>query len=368
MTGPAIASTGKRPATPDPAAAVQISVVIGSHEAGAELEETLASLAAQQGAPGWECLIVANGRFQADAPLRRRLTEDSRFRLLHSPAAGLTLALREGCAQARGRWIARIDVGDVMEANRLQRQAAALEQCPSCVLCTSAVQICGPRWEPIWIDRVGAACHTPLQALQTPASQGLAVSIPHHASVMFSREAYELAGGYREQFYFGQDWDLWYRLAQQGAFVVLDDVLTRMRLRTRGISSLHRREQVAIAKLSLACHIARCEGRSEQEFLEEAARIRPGAPGPARANLARRREAEGLYFIAENMRRNGDPRCRRYFFQALRRRFWLPRLWLRAAQSLTLRPRAAPPSNSTTLMATSNAAPEPGRSKSDPLA
>ena len=31
-----------------------------------------------------------------------------------------------------------------------------------------------------------------------------------------TREAYLQAGGYRRDFYFGQDWDLWYRLAQQG--------------------------------------------------------------------------------------------------------------------------------------------------------
>lgn len=350
-----------------PSAAVTISVVLGTHEAGAELEETLASLVAQRGAPAWECLIVANGRFEADAALQHRLATDSRFRLLHSEPPGLTEALRLGCAHARGRWIARIDVGDVMEANRLQRQAAGLERYGACVLCTSSVQICGPHWEPIWIDRATGPVNTPVDALQTPASRGLTVDIPHHASVMFSREAYLLAGGYRRDFYFGQDWDLWYRLAQQGPFLVLDEVLTTMRLRTQGISSLHRREQVAIARLSLACHIARSAGQSEAALLEEARRIRPSHPARKRREIWRSREAEGLYFIAENMRRQGDPRCRHYFLLALRQGFWRPRLWWRTLQSLSLRHTKAPPSAPTGRMATSSAAQDLAEKNSNPV-
>lgn len=316
---------------------VEISVVIGTHEAGSELEETLASIAHQEDAPLWECLIVGNGHFQPDAALHHRLATDPRFRLLHSQPPGLTEALLQGCAQAHGRWIARIDVGDVMEPSRLRRQAEGLQHFPECVLCTSAVQICGPSWEPIWIDRADGPVNTPVQALRTPAAIGLGVVIPHHASVMFSRQAYGEAGGYRRQFYFGQDWDLWYRLAHQGSFLVLDEVLTSMRLRSQGISSLHRREQTAIARLSLACHIARCEGRKEDDLLQKAATIRPSHAKRKRMLFWRTREAEGLYFIAENLRRNGDPRCRIYFLRALRKGFWIPRLWLRSLQSLRLK-------------------------------
>lgn len=318
---------------------LEVSVVIGTHEAGSELEETLASIANQEDAPIWECLIVGNGRFQPDAALQHRLATDPRFRLLHSQPPGLTEALLQGCAQAQGRWIARIDVGDVMEPSRLRRQAEGLKRFPECVLCTSAVQICGPSWEPIWIDRSDSPVNMPVQAMQTPASQGLRVAIPHHASVMFHRQAYAEAGGYRRQFYFGQDWDLWYRLAQQGSFLILEEVLTSMRLRTKGISSLHRREQVAIARLSLACHIARCEGRREDDLLQEAATIRPGFSKQKRVLFWRSREAEGLYFIAENLRRIGDPRCRIYFRRALRKGFWIPRLWLRYLQSFSLKTR-----------------------------
>ena len=86
-----------------------ISVVIGCHRDGPLLVASLDSIAAQQQAPAWECLIVANGPFQAGADLQQRLAIDPRFRLLHSPRRGLTEGLILGCAQARGPFIARLD-------------------------------------------------------------------------------------------------------------------------------------------------------------------------------------------------------------------------------------------------------------------
>jgi glycosyltransferase involved in cell wall biosynthesis len=302
-----------------------ISVVIGCHRDGEHLAGTLASIAAQRDAPTWECLIVANGSFQAGDALRQRLAADGRFRLLHSPRQGLTEALILGCSQARGTFIARIDAGDAMEPPRLQRQAEALASDPGAVLCTSAVQVCGPEWEPLWTER----------------GSGQAINIPHHASVLFRRDAYEAAGGYRSAFYFGQDWDLWYRLAERGRFLLLDEPLTSVRLQVDGLSSRHHREQGAIARLSLACQQARARHAPEQPLLEQAARIRPA---PASSNRGTRpvpwdgRRAEGAYFIAEALRRNDDRRCRAYFREALRHGFWKPRIWLRALQSLALRP------------------------------
>jgi hypothetical protein len=339
-----------------PAAAVAISVVVAAHRCNSDLHETLDSIALQQQAPAWECLIVANGPFQSDAVLEQRLQQDPRFRLVHSPQQGLTRALRLGCSQARGPLIARLDVGDAMTPERLQCQGRAFALHPDVVLCTSAVEVCGPLWEPIWIEPGTEPREQPLRADTLPPANGLAVDIPHHASVMFRKQAYEQVGGYREQYYFGQDWDLWYRLATVGSLYVNSQVLTRVRLMPNGISSRHRREQVAIARLSLACYEARKRGESDEALLAQAALIRPNPSpqnrGPRRWSLPwDARRAEGNYFIAEALRRKGDARCHRYFLVALRNGFWKGRIWLRSLQSLSLtlgpRPRLnRPPTRS----------------------
>ena len=314
---------------------VDVTVVVGVHDHCDRLISSLQSVRQQQGPLSWECLVVANGRFQANHRLTALLQSDSRMRLLQSPQSGLTSALSLGCQQAHGALIARLDVGDVMAPGRLQSQVQAFSQHPDLVLATSDVEICGPVWEHLRTDSQPAASGIPQWVNTVPAEQGIAIDIPHHASVMFTRAAYKVVGGYRPEFYFGQDWDLWYRLSSKGTFVHLPEVLTRVRLFADGLSSRHWREQRQIAKLSLACHVARTRGQDENELLDSAAAVLP------RLNRKRwlpwdGRRAEGAYFIAEALRRNGDRRCRSYFKEALLFAFWKPRIWVRACQGLML--------------------------------
>jgi cellulose synthase/poly-beta-1,6-N-acetylglucosamine synthase-like glycosyltransferase len=311
-----------------------ISVVIGCHHDGPALSSTLDSIAAQQDAPAWECLLVANGPFQASDALCQRLAADPRFRLLHSPNQGLTEALILGCRQARGTFIARIDAGDAMAPQRLRCQAEALAADPAAVLCSSAVQECGPAWEPIRINHGRAV-----------AAEAHHIDVPHHASVLFRRDGYEAVGGYRPAFYYGQDRDLWSRLAELGAFLLLSEPLTCIRLQVDGISSRHSREQVKILGFAIACQQARARGASEQPFLEQAAQIRPILAVTNRIDGLipwDGRRANGAYFIAEALRRNKDRRCYGYFCQALWHGFWKPRIWFRAIQSLGLQAKVPP--------------------------
>ena len=89
----------------------------------------------------------------------------------------------------------------------------------------------------------------------------------HHGSVMFRREAYVKAGGYRAAFYYAQDWDLWYRLAALGTFAMVGQCLYRGRVTPGSISSSSRDRQVAYARLShkaisaSAFRPLRCRGR-----------------------------------------------------------------------------------------------------------
>jgi len=316
-----------------------VSCIIGTHELSIQLVETLASVISSRGV-GWELIVVFNGlcrkRYQEAVAVLRKQLPCIRLEYLEKP--GLTGALIKGCSLAKGRAIARLDVGDVMTPSRLDRQFQVLKQHPGCVLVTSDVEVCGPFWEPLQVKRCPFPMQQPQRADTLSAEAGLSIDIPHHASVMVRRSAYALVGGYRNEFYYGQDWDLWYRLAEQGSFFQIPEVLTRVRLFPCGLSSRHWREQRAIAALSRACYAARRSGHPEAPLLVQAARVRPRPPGWRLPSWwpFDRHQAEGAYFIAESLRRNGDPRCRRYFAEAFRHGPWLPKIWLRTAQSLHL--------------------------------
>jgi hypothetical protein len=321
-------------------AAPECSVVLASHAISAPFFESVQSaLSALERCGGdAECVIVLDGLEEADRQRVLHRFSDTPVRLQVRSVAdgGLTRALIVGCHQAQGEFLARLDVGDVMTTDRLARQLEAISTDPHCVLSTSAVEVCGPRWEPLWVNQgTESLAGAPRRVEQSPASEGLAMDIPHHASVMFRRGAYEAVGGYRQAFYFGQDWDLWYRLATIGSFVHLPRVLTRVRLFSDGLSSRHWREQREIARLSLACHVARSQGRSETVLLQQAAAIRPRHEGKCRIPWDSHR-AEGAYLIGEALRRKRDRRCWVYFGEALRHGFWRPKIWLRSIQAVAL--------------------------------
>lgn len=316
------------------------SVVLASHELSAAFEASVQSALealAQCSEPG-ECVVVLDGRSTTDRDLVLRRFADAadQLRVVCVSSGGLTRALIHGCNIAQGEFIARLDVGDAMTSQRLVRQLGAISADPHCVLATSAVEICGPGWEHLWVNRGSETlAGFPTRVDQVPAEQGIAMDIPHHSSVMFRRDVYQAVGGYRSQFYFGQDWDLWYRLASAGRFVHLPEVLTRVRLFSDGLSSRHWREQRDIARLSLACHQARSQQKPESDLLQQAATIRPKPRAKRRLPWDSRR-AEGAYFIGEALRRNGDRRCRVYFHEALRHGFWKPRILARSLQSMVL--------------------------------
>ena len=295
--------------------APSISVVMAVCNGADYLRETLESVLTQT-APDFELLVVNDGSTdpQVDAILSGYATRDARIRLISKPHEGLTRALAAGCAAARGEYVARIDVGDTMLPERLARQRAAFEREPRMAFVSCWTEICGPRWEPLGVkkEKPTGTAGMPILA---PAAR-LRSGPTHHASVMFRSSAYAAAGGYRAEFYYGQDWDLWYRLAGQGWFHLIPQVLQRVRLFPEGISSRFRRRQHAIGRLAREAFRARQGGRSEAPVLARAAALRPG-PGET-DRPARRGVAEGFYFIASRLRQNRDPRCREYFRQSLR--------------------------------------------------
>lgn len=324
------------------AAAPQVSVVLATHGDSENLPDTLASVLAQQGVE-LECVLVCDGPLPLE-PSRTLLdlaSQDSRLRVLELPHGGLTRALIAGCAAARGAAIARLDVGDRMQTQRLRRQLAVLRRHPACVLVSSHVAVHGPAWEPLWVARGAPDSEQPVRLDTLPPEQGLAGDVPHHGSVLFRRDAYERVSGYRPQFYFAQDWDLWYRLAGEGSYWIVPEILTRVRLAESGLSSRHWREQRRLARCCLDAFIARSQGCSEAEPLLRASAVRPDRRplwrcGPSGWIDALSRRGDGAYFIGEALRRRGDIRCRRYLLQALQVAPWRLRSWLRLGLSLLL--------------------------------
>lgn len=302
-----------------------ISVVMGVYNNAARLPETIASVRAQTFGD-WEFIVVNDGSTDQDVAeiLADQARQDARLKTIHKRKEGLTRALLDGCRAARGRYIARVDAGDVMTPDRLETQKALLDAHPEAVLATCWTEYCGPAWEPLYTVRNTLPGQEDCGdwVASFPADEEARerrMGPTHHGSVLFRRSAYDEIGGYRPPFYYGQDWDLWYRLAERGTFAGVQRVLYRCRIFPDGISMRNVKRQRRVHACSRAAFLARSRGEDERPFLEQAARLRP-------ANDAGRNDrpsAAGAYFIGAMLLNNRDARCRRYLLQAWRRRPFL---------------------------------------------
>ena len=311
----------------------RVSVVLGVRGGAGVLAETLDSVLAQQGV-SLELILVVDGGLDASAETEVVHYGD-RLRVVHRPAEGLTRALIAGCAEAVGEYIARVDAGDRMEPGRLARQAEVLDQYPACVWTACATAVTGPEWEPLGVSCGRPAGGGEVEPLPADPALGLVCDIPHHGSVMFRRADYLAAGGYRADFYYGQDWDLWYRLAERGTYYQIPEVLYSARLFPHGISMRKWRQQRRIAECSKGAFVARRLGQDETPFLERARAIRPTARARLGEGLGRLwRGGDGAYFIGEALRRQRHPHARRYLLDSIRAAPFQVRAYVRLLQSM----------------------------------
>jgi glycosyltransferase involved in cell wall biosynthesis len=313
---------------------IDVSVVMGVHNGAEHLAETMDSVLDQRNVD-FEFVIVDDGSTdESPAILRQYAERDSRVRVITQANGGLTRALIHGCSVARGKYIARHDVGDFSVRDRLVTQKAVLDGDERLVFVSSWTRFVGPAMEFIRITKGTGLAGEPRQILADGGEWGTIDGPTSHGSVMFRRDAYEAVGGYRPEFYYGQDWDLWYRLASIGLFQIIEKPLFIVRLLPTGLSAANRDRQRQLRELSLASLRLRQSGLSDDDPLRQAASIRPH---PARATeVTMRQRGQWLYFIGEQLRRNRDARARRYFIQAIAACPYHLQSWLRLGQSMIL--------------------------------
>lgn len=307
-----------------------ISVVMSVHNGDGDLPVTLDSILVQDGVD-LELIVVDDGSTdQSGTVLQRYAEADERVVVIRQENAGLTRALCRACSIARGRFIARQDAGDVSVQGRLRKQVAALEAFPDAVLVSCWTGFYGPEWETLYVCKGNGPHMKVADVLPLRFGDNLLDGPTCHPSVMFRRDVYEAVGGYRWQFYYGQDWDLWYRLAERGGFLFVDEELYKARMFPDGVSAVNRERQALIGHCSLSAFWCRRQGLPEEEWLQKASRIRPGGPGKRSDGVL---AGEGMHFVGELLRRRGDARCVRYFASALRQDCLRPNTWFRLIQA-----------------------------------
>jgi glycosyltransferase involved in cell wall biosynthesis len=212
-----------------------VSVVLPCRDAGATLDDCIASVEAQSFA-AYEVIAIDDGSTDATRPMLDAWAErDPRVRVVEAGGNGLVAALQAGTGTACAPLIARMDADDVAHPTRLEAQVRFMEQHRDLAACGTGVEYF-PR------DRMGSGLERYerwLNSLRTPEEIrcDLLVECPiAHPTLMIRRSVFDALGGYRNEGW-PEDYDLLLRLHLAGMRCAnLPMVLLRWRISERSLS------------------------------------------------------------------------------------------------------------------------------------
>lgn len=306
-----------------------VSVVMSVYDEPDHVQKTIESVLKQKGVD-FEFIIVSDGASEAVVELVKSYADDLRVRFIQQSNAGLTVALINGCSNARFVYIARIDAGDVMLDDRLRIQYETLQANPDIGIVTSWVTIQTEEGYFLYdLTFSNSELNQAIRALSVDEFRS-----PFHASVMFRKSVYFAVGGYRDSFYFAQDCDLWSRMIDCSKLKVIESVLTCGVFSATGISGKYASEQKKLLALILQSRKRRLGNMPDNDVLNQAYQLRPANRDNKPINKASNSSFPGLYFIAKVLTDNKSRYALVYWYRVLKCRPLSIKSWFFATMSV----------------------------------
>lgn len=228
-----------------------------------------------------EILVIDDGSTDETASFIRGVA-DRRVRLLDSQGAGIVAALNLGLINATGEFVARQDADDLSHPERFGRQVALLQAHPD-------IDVVACRAD--FIDADGRPAETPWtrdvrrwhERAANPDELRRLLPLTCcivHGSVMARRRVLIEAGGYRPEFEWAEDYELWLRLLHDHRFARVPERLYVHRIHADRVSDRRRDQQL------------RRTLRAKLEYLR---RAHPSLPTPARAAIVGNGRGAAMY-------------------------------------------------------------------------
>lgn len=190
--------------------------------------------------PDDELLIINNGSTDnSNKKLEYWANRDSRINLVTTEAPGLVTALNFGILESCNNWIARFDIDDLYDQNRLKHQRKVLDGKTVAVFTDYDFFSDNNRY----LGVIPSAIDADAVAISLISSQRTA-----HSSVLFSKAAVLNVGGYRYIDFPAEDLSLWLRLSRIGNLISIPETLLHYRLSSGSITGSRRNETKEITK------------------------------------------------------------------------------------------------------------------------
>ena len=199
---------------------VEVSVVIPIYNGMPYLKETIESIL-NQSYKNFELILINDGSTDNSEDYIKTLCDD-RIRYIYQNNMGLCKSLNKAFSLARGKYILRNDQDDVSVLTRIERQVEALKLSNYSCVFSFVKKISGNKeWSNL--DKVIENVNV-LRDFD-PWLDGCMLN----STMAIEKKVFEEIGGYRENYYPSDDWDLELRLIQKFPVGVIEEVLLKYR-------------------------------------------------------------------------------------------------------------------------------------------
>ena len=209
-----------------------VSVIIPTYNRAKYIKRALES-AISQIYRNIELIIIDDGSTDKTKDVVQPYLADQRVHYIYQENKGVSVARNNGIKISKGKYIAILDSDDFWrDKKKLEKQVRFLEKHQDHVLVGGGL---------IRIDEKGKEIVRHL----LPENDGeirkliLFDNTFAHPTVVFRKSAWESVGGYDENLYFSEDWDLWLRFGKLGKFYNFQEYFTCYLQGEQNISNLN---------------------------------------------------------------------------------------------------------------------------------
>jgi len=203
-----------------------ISVLMPVYNAEKYVAEAVESIL-NQTFKDFEFIIINDGSTDGSLTILKKYAEqDKRIRLVSRDNKGLIATLNEGIELAHTPYIARMDADDISLPERFEKQYEYMEAHPECVACGTSFQYILPDGE------LGPTFTVPSEHHLIDDSYMLkykSFGLLHPTAILRRLSMLQI-NGYRNEFTYAEDNDLFLRLAEIGQLSNIIEVLFRYRI------------------------------------------------------------------------------------------------------------------------------------------
>ena len=191
-----------------------VSVVMAAYNAEVFVSDAIHSIL-NQSFVDYEFIIIDDGSTDGTVEIIKQIIDPRIIFLRNQANIGLTRCLNQALSRSVGTLIARQDADDVSLRDRLQMQVLCFEtQLDLAVVGTGAK----------YLDAAGDIVGN-TSPIKNPLTALFEANPFIHGSIMFKKEVVVNVGGYDNFFQFGQDYDLWRRVARVADVSIIPEYL-----------------------------------------------------------------------------------------------------------------------------------------------